>query len=588
MAEQTQLQSKQQRWSWLQRFNTRKMRWRIEVGLAFSISILIAIIFAMYGQGGPGSSDITLYMNVGMNGIKMPFILNRYFHVFLQAIFLKLASHPLQGYHAFWGFIVGLNAFLVYLSARKALKRSNILHGLLAVLIFFSFAAIAETSGVIVVDFTAMTMMTAFFTVYLYSLNHNHERHWMLVLLGALFFLAFKTKETTLPVGVLLIGVGWVLKRFQLKQLLRNLLWILAGVLVGMVIFAILSWIFLGDPLFGLRISEWRGFFGTYAVYSSRVLETMNNLADGNLDDWYQGYWFKFTLLPFVFYLISGVMTHRKNDIPRRLLWLVPLAYTVFLIISINNRLGYEIRFGLPVMPILAALSPQFINLKWPDRKPDQRKLLIVAAVGVVFAVGIRVWLRLVIPAQNLDLGSVVTLMYYPLLITLLFVLLFLFKEDLYANALNCLIVLSLMVSPVASNFRSMFVVKENYKDFQQVVLPFSEFEDEIVSDADMRFYATYAVFDRAELKIGKNEDELLSLFNVYFDASTTRENFTYSENPQDISADILAEGFDYVLLTMDNWIGMQVPEEELVAVKAQYTFTVGSGGDFVLLTPQQ
>jgi len=107
MAEQTQLQSKQQRWSWLQRFNTRKMRWRIEVGLAFSISILIAIIFAMYGQGGPGSSDITLYMNVGMNGIKMPFILNRYFHVFLQAIFLKLASHPLQGYHAFWGLLWG-------------------------------------------------------------------------------------------------------------------------------------------------------------------------------------------------------------------------------------------------------------------------------------------------------------------------------------------------------------------------------------------------------------------------------------------------------------------------------------------------
>jgi len=573
----------------LQDLGSSKATWVIELLFALLVSVLIGFIFARYGKGGPNSSDITLYMNVGMNGIKMPFILNRYFHVFLQGIFLKLASHPLQGYHAFWGFIMGLSTFLVYISARKVLRRSNLLHGALAVLIFFSFTAIADTSGIIVVDFTAMLMMTAFFALYLYSVNQEHQRKWALVLLGCLLFLAFKTKETTLPIGVLLIGVGWVGKaKFDFKAFLRNLLWIVAGALAGVIVFGILSWIFLRDPFFGLRISEWREFFGTYAVYSSRVLETMNALGDGNPDDWYQGYWFEGTLLPFLFFLFSGVMLNQKTSLPRRLLWLVPLMYTVFLIISINNRLGYETRFGLPVMPVIAILAPQFIKLQWPEQKSERRKLLIISALGIAVAVGIRVWLRLVIPAQNLDLGSVVTLMYYPLLVTVLFGLLILFKENLFANVIIYLIVISLMVAPVASNFRSMFVFRENYHDFQEVVLPFSEFQEEIQFDPGMNMYATYQVFDRAELKIVKNVDELLALFNVFFDAGATRANFDYVDEPQDISGDILSETFDYVLLSMGDWISMQEPEAQLARVKSNYEVLFEPGGDFVLLTSGQ
>ena len=571
--------------TWLNRTLTPStLRWA-EIGLALVGSILVGIAFSILARGGPNSSDITMYMNVGMNGIKMPFILNRYFHVFLQAIFLKLASHPLEGYHAFWGFIIGLNTFLIYVSARKALRKSNLLHGILAVVIFFSFAAIAETSGVIVVDFTAMTMLTAFFAAYLLSLNHSHRNPWFVGLLGTLLFLAFKTKETTLPVGVLLLGLGWVDdKNFDLRAFLWNVLWVVCGVLAGMVVFGVLSWIFLGDPFFGLRISEWQEFLSTYAVYSSRVLETLNSLGDGNLADWYQGYWFEATLLPFVLYLISGVTLPREESFGRKVLWLVPLMYAALMIVSINNRLGYEIRFGLPVMPVLAILAPQFIDLGWPERKAQQKRLLLFAALGIAIAVGIRVWLRIVIPPQNLDLGSVVTLMYYPLLITLLFAVLFLFRKNLYANLATYLIVLSLMAAPVASNLRQMFVFRENQVAFTQVTSPFSEFEGRIVSDPDMRLYATYAVFDQYSPKIGKNIDELVALFNVYFDASTTRENFTYVESPADINRDILDDSFDYALLTMNDWIGMQDDAEANAQVRDQYEMVVGEGGDFVLL----
>ena len=568
--------------AWLRSKQT--LKW-IEIGLAVLVSLMIGILFAVFAQGGPNSSDITLYMNVGMNGIKMPFILNRYFHVFLQTIFIKLAPSPIQGYHLFWGFIVGLNTCLIYLTARKALKRSNPIHGILAVLILFSFSAFAETSGVIVVDFTAMTMITLFFFVYLLSLNQGHQNPWLVGALGFVLYLAFKTKETTLPAAVLLVGLGWVNgEGFDFRRLLKNALWVLCGGLGGIVFFGVLSWIFLGDPFFGLRISEWREFLGTYAVYSSRVLETMNTLGDGNLDDWYKGYWLEFSLLPFLFYLISGIRLDRKVGAARRLLWLVPLTYTLFLIISINNRLGYEIRFGLPVLPVLAVLAPQFIDIRWPETKRKRIRLLLYLGIGMVVAIGIRLVLRLIVPARGLDLGSVVTLMYYPVLITVFLASLFLFREKLLWQVVNALILISLMVSPVASNLRSMFIFRENQAQFNEVILPFVEFEDKIDFSKTTNFYMTYDVFDQHELKIGKNLDELVALFNIYFDTNATRENFTYVEAPKDISGALLSGSYDYALVTMDDWIAMQEPEEKLTQVKAAYEVVFGSGGDFVLL----
>jgi hypothetical protein len=466
-----------------------------------------------------------------------------------------------------------------------ALKRSNPLHGMMAVLIFFSFSAVAETAGVIVVDFTAMTMVTAFFLIYLLSVNQSYRNPWLVGALGFVLYLAFKTKETTLPAAVLLIGLGWADDNsFDIRRLLKNALWVLCGGVGGVLFFGVLSWIFLGDPFFGLRISEWREFLGTYAVYSSRVLETMNALGDGNLDDWYKGYWFEFTLLPFLFYLISGIKLGRKVSLARKVLWLVPLTYTLFLMISINNRLGYEIRFGLPVLPALAILGPQFIDIQWPQSRREQHRLLLYAGVGLAVAVGIRLVLRLIIPARGLDLGSVVTLMYYPILVTILFASLFLFRGKLAWQVVNALILISLMISPVASNFRTMFILRENQARFNEAILPLVAFEDEIDFTRETTFYMTYAVFHQHELKIGKNIDELVALFNVYFDVNATRENFTYVDAPEDIAGDLLSGSYHYAIITMEDWIAMQEPEDQLVRVKAMYDIVFGSGGDFVLL----
>jgi hypothetical protein len=493
----------------------------------------------------------------------------------------------MQGYHAFWGFLVGANTFMIYLTARKVRPGNTFLHGILAVMFFFGMTVIGDVSGVIVVDLTAMTMLMAFFMLYVLSMDKGHANPWLVGALGFVLYLAFKTKETTLPVAVLLIGLGWVESQaFHWRALLKNLLWVVCGLAAGILFFGILSGIILGDPFFGLRISEWCEFRNTYAVYSSRVLDTLNALGDGNIDDWYQGYWFEITLLPFLLYLISGIKGSRDNYVPRKLLYLVPLVYAVFMLISINNRLGYELRFGLPVLPVLSVLAVQFIDLQAPERNSARIKYWGFLALGLILAFGIRLVLRAIVPGMGWDLGAVITLMYYPLLLTLLFASLILFDDQAYAHLVNFLVVFSLLISPIASNYRAMFVVRENETSFNEVIKPLMDFEPEISYHPGMRFYATSRTFDKAELRIVKDEVELMALFNVLFDASSTPENFTYADAPDDIPAEITAVVYDYVLMADDEWVNMLEDEAGTLAVRAMYQPQSSPYGGFVLLMP--
>lgn len=553
--------------------------WFLELIVVALVSTIIGYLFSAYARGGPLSSDVTLYMNLGLNGIKMPFVLNRYFHIFLQGAFLRLAPTPMEGYHCFWGFLIGFTTFLVYFSARKVLKTSNFLHGILAVLLFFSMRALAGISGVIVVDITAMAMIMAMVAVYIISVNQGHANPWVIGLLGFLFFLGFKTKEVTLSAGILFIGFGWTNdEEFNLKRLIKNWLWVFGGFLVGIIFLMLLNHLFLRDIFFGFRISEWQEFLGTYASSVPSVLHFLNSLQDGNIDDWYKGFWFSATLFPFILYIISGIKTKHDTDKTRKLLWLVPLVHIVTLIITINNRFGYIDRFGLPVIPVICVLAPQFINFHLVSTPKNRRKAALYLGIGLIVSVGIRAIFSVTIPSQGLDLGAVVSLVYYPLLFTLLLGSLFFFQENILTNAANWVIIFSLLISPIASNYRAMFVYKQNYEDFNRLMSPYSEFYEHIHFSQEMSFYISEDVFEN------KNVDEVMVLFNIYFDANATRDNFKISDSPSNIFEDVISSDFDYVLLTRSDWRSLERFDEKVTQVLSMYHISADSTGGFYLL----
>ncbi|MFC1976010.1 hypothetical protein ACFLXQ_06405, partial [Chloroflexota bacterium] len=101
------------------------------------VILLILCVIASFYVGGPISWDELLYMNLSLNPTPKPFVLNRYFHIYLQALFFQF-SNPLLAVKIFWSFLVFLTGFLVYVSARNLTKDSNYLNGLIAILFFFS------------------------------------------------------------------------------------------------------------------------------------------------------------------------------------------------------------------------------------------------------------------------------------------------------------------------------------------------------------------------------------------------------------------------------------------------------------------
>ena len=559
-----------------------QISWRLEVVLAVLASLVTAILFAMFARGGPNSSDITLYMDVGLNNIRTTWILNRYFHVFLQKLFLEIAPHPLEGYHYFWGFLVGMNVFLIYISSRKVLKNSSFINGLLAVGLFFAIPVVAEVSGVIVIDITAMTMIAAMVAVYIYSINNSHRKPWMMALFGLLLFLSFKTKETTLPAAVLLLGFGWADDgKFNLQFLLKNILWVFSGVITGVIFFVVLNAILLRDPLFGLRLNDWREFFGTYVSHAA------DSVWDSYHHDWYQGYWFEHTLIPFVLFIISGVMINQKTHITRKLVWSVPLAFIAFLILTINIRFGYMPRFGLPILPVLCVLAAQFSDLKWSESIKDRKIILLYVTLGVAALIGVRFLMRFAAPILDWDLQSVVNLYYYPLLLTLLFASLFLLPDKLTRNIVNLVIIVSILLSPMITNLRLMFITRMNERIFTQAVSPLSEYEDKIAYFPEMRFYSIDSVFEGARIRIGKDINELMVLFNVYFDASATRENYTFVNAPHDVYPDIVAEVYDYVLITHVEWQEIESDHDQFETVTGLYDVFFSASSRLVLLKPQ-
>ena len=113
---------------------------------------------------------------------------------------------------------------------------------------------------------------------------------------------------------------------------------------------------------------------------------------------------------------------------------------------------------------------------------------------------------------------------------------------------------------------------------YNRLVLPYSEFENDIEYTHEMQFYVGKDVFWQ------KNIDEVLTLFNIYFDASATRENFKISEDPSYVFEEILDEKYDYVLLTQSDWQSIELNEEKLPEVLKNYVYIDNADTTFFLL----
>jgi hypothetical protein len=528
--------------------------------------------------GGPVHSDEVWYMQAGLNNVKDSFIINRYFHIYLQKLFMVLAPTPLLGVKIFWSFLVSLTAILVYVMARLLSGTNNFVHGILAVGFLFYSPLIAKYSGDTIVDISAMAMVMVVAALYFFSVRAGHRNKWLLGALGFAFFLAFKTKETTLPVGVVFLGLGLVDgNRIDLRGFWKNFRFVLAGLAAGVVFIILLNAINLGDPLFGFKSSN------VQTLSSSLVSE-----ADKGSDNWYTSFVLPQMALLFLLFIASAFKSFGRLDFKYKVLWFIPLALVALLSLSeARGGLGVRDRYMLPALPVFCLLAPQFLDFEIPYGVKEKLKFAVYFLAGVLVfyllhegVVALSVYI-----GQNYQ--DFVFIVIYPVVLSLLLVVILLFNRYSTRTVLIPLLcILGLIFQPTFQNLKNLFVLRPVEQQFVNNYYPFSTFAGQIQFSAPMQMYVSTDIPPRLGM-LSLNVDELLSMFNVYFDASSVRRNFVYSKSSRPISTDIIQQSFNYVLLTTQDWTQIEANPDNLAKVKNKYQVFQESSDRLILLKPK-
>lgn len=514
-----------------------------------TLSFLGIGIFLATFAGGPIYSDELSHMDAGLNNLKIPYNLNRYTHIFLQKPFLELASTPLNGAKIYWSFVLTLTGFLTYWCARILNRNNHPLHAALAAALYFSFHFFIDYSGVTIVDFTAMLMVMVFLTLYIFAARNDFKYSW-LVTLGFVFFLAFKTKESTLIISVLLLGLGFSkVKVFKFHTLGKNLLIFFFGMLSGICFFIILNTIILQDPWFGLSPNSIKAFLDTYANVSLAKIGP-------NPQGWYTGGLTTIWLLPFFLYLIAGIKAETRFYPPIHLMWLVPISMVIFLtIMTLWRSYKVDLRFFFPSLPVLCFLGVQSLPFELPTLKRLQVRFWLYLALTVLVCLGINYAIRPLSIHMSVSFDALLSMIIYPLLLSILILLAFYVKKYSYKTVLiPVACILSMTIYPIRTNIKYLAILHQNESVVQHRFYPFSTFANNLSFTPDMRFFVSSSIHQELDM-LSTDKNEVASMFNVYFDSHARNTNFKLTATPDMIFTDFFQGDYNYAMLTQKDWL---------------------------------
>ena len=544
--------------------------------------LLIILFFAAtwialaMNAGGPIYSDEFMYIDAGLRNFAEPSYGNRYFHIYLQKLFMTLAPTPLQGVRIFWGFLIALTATCIYFNTRTLFKESSPLHGLLALAFFFSYPLITEYSGEPAVDITAMAMVTLYISVYLYALRNTEKKRIATIALGALAFIAFKTKETTIFVNFLLLG--FILNdqgHWDWKALKDLIMPIFTGLAAGIGLFILMDGLILGKPFFAISLATFAAIFKHYDFGSG--------FFNGPIS-WYRAYFLDDILLPFLLFIVSGIKLGAKADARRRLLWIYPLLLAVFVTLNmLKVTYGFIERFYFPALPAIAMLAPQFLHITWPDsRKKWQGFGLLLAAVAGLIII-LRSAMMAYSAALYFDFARFLDSLYYPILLSILLaVIIWVRKYRWSASVIPLFCIAAMLLSPLLYTYKYFFRYPKVQERYDQLLYPFETFKEELEFDNSDKILVS-ADLDRGLAMLSDDPNDITGMANFFFDRRISRENVTIGYSITGVQTALTWKNIDYALLSGTDWKSLSgLPE-----IMAKYRAATDPTGQVVLLTPQ-
>ena len=513
---------------------------KIEKWVFIGVAILLWISLA-YFAGGPIYSDEMLYIDVGLRNLLEPHYGNRYFHIYLQKLFMEVSPTPLIGIRVFWGLLMSLSASLIYYNARTFSRASTIFNGLLAVAIFFSFSIVREYSGEPAVDITAMAVVIVYLTIYLDLIKHEEKGRVHLFFIGLLAFLGLKTKETTIFIHFILFGLlqGRLRGKGWIRSLIDYFSPVILGVLSGIIVFIILDSVFLGQPFFAIAPSTFRGVFENYDFTPGFFFGPTS---------WYTEYLFDDILVVFLLFILSGFILRDQFDLKKRLVWVYPFLYISFLSLNmLKVPWGFIERFVFPALPVIAILAAQTIDFSRIKKRWYVGVGLLAA--GLLFFAMREFWLRTA-AAYQFDYSRMLESVYFPVLVSLLIVSFIWKRPNHWAiTILQIFLIGTLLFTPLANNFKYFVRYSKVRERYAELFYPLEVFKNDLgIKQGDDIYISTNLKNTLDMLSVDPND--ISGMVNFYYDERIQSNDVFVGYDRKKVSSDLINRDFEYALLT--------------------------------------
>jgi hypothetical protein len=544
-------------------------RWRIAEWLAVGLAAIWLARFAYLNGGIVQGSDMPYYLDIGLRGDADPFILYRYTHVHALRLLSLIAGSTLAGVKLYSALASGLAVVLTYSAARALARHWSPLNGAAAVLMLLSLPLVAKLLLAPHVDTTLMLTVLAFFVLYVAFTRRFSSSRWIVMAMGLVFLIALRTKEVALVLAVLLPGLGASGDgEFSWPRLRTNLWDFLAGVLAGLVLFLVLNQLLLGTPLFGLRPSDisahldlWSNTIRSLSRPASTVPELM---AEGGG-------------AVFVLYVAAAVWASRKLPWTERILWLLPVALLVFLLLGSTRTQHTIVRRGfLAGMAMMSVLGSQIFTVQSPvNRRSRAVALGSFAAALTMTAFG---WmLNRQEPVAVLLVSFIV-----PLIAGLILALIVIVRDRRVLGFPLFVLIALLGVLSAGVNLRTARSELQQSIWVQRFSVPHA-FREPISSRPIESFFVSDAVIPQMVIQL--NRDELAVSMNTALDLQTVRTDYRISSVDETMIAEMEAGTYSHVLVNASEWDWLRTAPQDRPEWRSRYlAFDEPTGNYFVLV----
>jgi hypothetical protein len=550
-----------------------RSKWPLAIEI---IAVAIAFVWlSRYGwlHGGQiAGSDVLAYIDAGLRGLENTFLLNRYSHVFLLRAFTFIASPPLEAMRLYSGFALSVGTVFVYLSARSLSSTSGPLNGLIAAALFLSLRLALDLIMAPTVDASVMLMVLAAAYIYIQSAKRGHSERVLLILFGALFFLALRTKEVTIAAAVLLPGFGMESGgTFRFRRFVQTIKYVAAGMVTGILITITINSLILDSPLFGFRPSDiseyreqWASILGS-AARGSETFSTILMVGSGVL---------------FALYVAAGVAEGRIMRRSITLLWAFPLALITILILFSTQMNWFIVTRGFlsgyAVIAVLASQAGRITDFRTVGlAKSGQAGLIAAGLVAVLIMIGFST-------KGDLPFLSYFQAAMAPILVSVILLVVILFRRRPEQQLVILLFLLPLSLYPASRNLIDFAAKPAADKPNTRFELLLA-FQDHYLNLDELNMFISEEV--PPHLFIGENEDEISGLMNIAFDLRTGRDNYEFGGRDPALVENLESGTYTHLLLVSDDWDWLRTSPQDRPTWRAQYTPWPGPSDRFILLT---